>query len=183
RQSIGQGDTDAPIFWLAVIYLNYAEAKAELGEFDGTVQSLTLDKLRARAGNIWGFTVVSDPRKNMNVSDLIYEIRRERRIELMYDINDRYYALQRWHCLYLLDTQKYPDQKKGAWIGTSADADKLFDVDAAIAAGASHPDIDAEGYIDCSSGNNRIYNNKYYLFPIPSDQQTLNPEIGQNYGW
>jgi len=183
RQSIGQGDTDAPIFWLAVIYLNYAEAKAELGEFDGTVQDLTLNKLRARAGNIWGFSVVSDPRKNMNVSDLIYEIRRERRIELMYDINDRYYALQRWHCLYLLDTQKYPDQKKGAWIGTSADADKLFDVDAAIAAGASHPDIDADGYIDCSSGNNRIYNNKYYLFPIPSDQQTLNPEIGQNYGW
>ena len=184
RQSIGQGDTDAPIFWLAVILLDYAEAKAELGEFDSNVQGLTLDKLRARAGNVWGFDgTISDPRKNMNVSDLIYEIRRERRIELMYDINDRYYSLQRWHCLHLLDTQVYPDLKKGAWIGTADDDNKIFDVAAAIAAGANHPDIDEKGYIDCSNGNNRIYNNKYYLFPIPSDQQTLNPEIGQNYGW
>ena len=184
RQSIGQGDTDSPIFWTAVIMLDYAEAKAELGEFDATVQGATLDKLRARAGNVWGFDgTISDPRKNMNVSDLLYEIRRERRVELMYDINDRYYSLQRWHCLYLLDTQQYPDQKKGAWIGTANDADKLFDVDAAIAAGTNHPDVDADGYIDCSSGNNRIYNAKYYLFPIPSDQQTLNPQIGQNYGW
>ena len=193
RQSIGMGDTDAPIFWTAVIMLDYAEAKAELGEFEqalteGPLQGITphaatLDKLRARAGNIWGFSVVSDPRKNMNVSDLIYEVRRERRIELMYDINDRYYSLQRWHCLNLLDTQKYPDQKKGAWIGTADDADKIFDVAAAIAAGTNHPDIDEKGYIDCSNGNNRVYDPKYYLFPIPSDQQTLNPEIGQNYGW
>ncbi len=184
RQSIGQGDTDAPIFWLAVIFLNYAEAKAELGEFDATVQGLTLDKLRARAGNIWGFSAtVVDPRNNMGVSSLLYEIRRERRVELMYDINDRYYSLLRWHKLDLLDTNLHPDIKKGAWIGTAADADKLFNVEAAELAGTNHPDVDEDGYIDCSSGNNRIYDKKYYLFPIPSDQQTLNPAIGQNPGW
>jgi hypothetical protein len=188
RQSIGQGDTDAPIFWLAVIYLNYAEAKAELGEFDADIQGKTLDKLRARAGILWGFdwSSVNDPRAATlmpGVSQLIYEIRRERRVELMYDMNDRYYSLQRWHKLDLLDTQKHPDIKKGAWIGTANDADKLFDVAAAEAAGDSHPNVDADGYIDCSSDNNRIYHPKYYLFPIPSDQQTLNPEIGQNWGW
>ena len=184
RQSIGQGDTDAPIFWLAVIYLNYAEAKAELNEFDAVVQGLTLDKLRARAGNIWGFdATINDPRNNMGVSNLLYEIRRERRVELMYDNNDRYFSLLRWHKLDLLDTRNHPDLKKGAWIGTKNDADKLFDVEAAIAAGTNHPDIDAEGYIDCSNGNNRIYEAKYYLFPIPADQQTLNPAIGQNPGW
>ena len=183
RQSIGMGDTDAPIFWYAVILLNYAEAKAELGEF-AEVKSKTLDMLRARAGNIWGFDeTVVDPRNNMGVSPLLYEVRRERRVELMYDINDRYYSLQRWHQLQLLDTRNYPDQKKGAWIGTADDADKLFDVEAAIAAGTNHPDVDEKGYIDCSNGNNRVYDPKYYLFPIPSDQQTLNPQIGQNYGW
>ena len=188
RQSIGQNDTDAPIFWLAVIYLNYAEAKAELGEFNADIQGKTLDKLRARAGILWGFdwSSVNDPRAATlmpGVSQLIYEIRRERRVELMYDMNDRYYSLQRWHKLDLLDTQKHPDIKKGAWIGTANDADKLFDVAAAEAAGDSHPNVDADGYIDCSSDNNRIYHPKYYLFPIPSDQQTLNPEIGQNWGW
>lgn len=188
RQTIPQNDTDAPIFWLAVIYLNYAEAKAELGEFDATIQGLTLDKLRARAGILWGFDwqSVNDPRAATlmpGVSQLIYEIRRERRVELMYDINDRYYSLQRWHKLDLLDTQQHPDIKKGAWIGTTADADKLFDIEAAKAAGKTFPDVDADGYIDCSNGNNRIYHPKYYLFPIPSDQQTLNPEIGQNWGW
>lgn len=185
RQTIGQGDTDAPIFWYAVILLNYAEAKAELGQFDATVQGKTLDMLRVRAKCSWPVFdgTLNDPRNNMGVSSLLYEIRRERRVELMYDINDRYYSLLRWHQLRLLDTDLYPDQTKGAWIGVSSDPAKLFDVAAAEAAGTNHPNVDAKGYIDISNGNKRTYDPKYYLFPIPSDQQTLNKEIGQNYGW
>ena len=183
RQSIGQQDTDAPIFWYAVIILNYAEAKAELGEF-ADVKNL-LKELRGRAGILFGFKEnLNDPRNNMGVSSTIYEIRRERRVELMYDKNDRYYSLLRWHQLHLLDTQNYPDQTKGAWIGTADDPAKLFDVAAAEAAGKNHPDVDPQGYIDVTNGGApRIYNKKYYLFPIPSDQQTLNPQIGQNPGW
>lgn len=183
RQSIGQQDTDAPIFWYAVIILNYSEAKAELGEF-ADVKPL-LKELRGRAGILFGFKEnLDDPRNNMGVSSTIYEIRRERRVELMFDINDRYFSLLRWHQLHLLDTRNYPDQTKGAWIGTADDPAKLFDVAAAEAAGSSHPDVDEKGYIDVTNGGaQRIYEPKYYLFPIPADQQALNPAIGQNYGW
>ena len=29
----------------------------------------------------------------------------------------------------------------------------------------------------------RVWENKNYLYPIPSDQKQLNPNIGQNPGW
>ena len=30
---------------------------------------------------------------------------------------------------------------------------------------------------------NRVWSNKNYLYPLPSDQRQLNPNIGQNPGW
>ena len=110
----------------------------------------------------------SDPANNHGVSNLIWEIRRERRVELMYDKNDRYWCLIRWHQLDKLDTQKYPNIMKGAYVGEANKAEAtIFD----------------DGYIDASNGGSRIYNAKYYLAPIPSGQLDLNPNLGQNYGW
>lgn len=184
RQEIGKGETDAPIFWYAQILLNYAEAMAELQDLgvDGYVfddiNGVTLKLLRARAGNAFGFKYnFSDPMNNMGVSDLLWEVRRERRVELMFDQNDRYYSLLRWHQLDKLDTEKYPDIVKGAWIGGLVDDNTKCD-------GETYPMIDADGYIDTRNGGmERKYEPKYYLFPIPSGQIALNPELGQNYGW
>lgn len=187
RQSIGKGDTDAPIFWYAVILLNYAESVAELQDmgvagyvFDD-VKGITLKPLRARAG-ISGTGIAflynfSDPRNNMGVSDLLWEIRRERRVELMFDKNDRYYSLLRWHQLDKLDTRMYPDQTKGAWIAGLVDDISKCD-------GVTYPYVDAEGYIDVHNGaEDRTYDPKYYLFPIPSGQIILNDSLTQNPGW
>ena len=41
--------TDAPIFWLAEVYLNYAEAAAELNELTQADLDNTINKLRSRA--------------------------------------------------------------------------------------------------------------------------------------
>ena len=46
----GFSEVDMPIFRLAEIYLNLAEAKAELNELDQAVIDNTINKLRARAG-------------------------------------------------------------------------------------------------------------------------------------
>lgn len=169
RNTEGQGDTDAPIFWLAEIYLTYAEACAELGSCTQDDLNKSVNKLRARAG-LPNMTVSpeSDPANNHGVSNLIWEIRRERRVELMYDKNDRYWCLIRWHQLDKLDTQKYPNIIKGAYVGEANKAEAtIFD----------------DGYIDASNGGSRTYNAKYYLAPIPSGQLDLNPNLGQNYGW
>ena len=170
RNSISGADTDAPIFWLSAILLNYAEACAELGSCSQTDLDNSINKLRDRVGMPRLTTSpAADPANNMGVSNLIWEIRRERRVELMFDNNDRYWSLIRWHQLDKLDQTKYPNQCRGAW-----------------AAGFEHDQVtlDADGYINTLNGKTgRIYEAKYYLNPIPSGQSTLNPQIGQNYGW
>lgn len=176
RQSIGTNTTDAPIFWYAQILLNYAEACAELGTITDADLNLSINKLRDRVGMPHLTTAVAaDPANNMGVSNIIWEIRRERRVEMMYCQNDRYYSLQRWNQLELLDTQKHPDQCRGAYVGNLTAADGID---------LSQITVDADGYINCKNGGaERIYDPKYLLFPIPNGQKTLNPQIGQNPGW
>ena len=118
NQSGSSNHTDAPIFWLAEILLNYAEACAEMGNCTQADLDKSVNLLRARVGMPdMSVTPVADPANNMGVSDLIWEIRRERRVELMFDLEDRYWSLIRWKQLDKLDNGKYPDQTKGAWIG------------------------------------------------------------------
>jgi hypothetical protein len=171
RQATNGNETDAPVFWLAEIVLNAAEACAELGDEAGAKKYVNM--LRTRAG-MPALKLQNDPANNMGVSDLIWEVRRERRIELMFDINDRYWSLIRWHQLDKLDTEKYPDQTKGAWIEKGWPIDlksvKLTEGD--------------HGYIECNTtGVHRKFEEKHYLAPIPSGQIELNDQIGQNPGW
>ena len=171
RQATNGNETDAPVFWLAEIILNQAEACAELGDEAGAKKYVNM--LRTRAG-MPELKLQNDPANNMGVSDLIWEVRRERRIELMFDINDRYWSLIRWHQLDKLDTENYPDQTKGAWIEKGWPIDlnsvKLTEGD--------------HGYIECNTtGVHRKFEDKHYLAPIPSGQAALNPQIGQNPGW
>lgn len=169
RPEGGKNYTDAPIFWLAEILLNHAEACVELGDNAAAVNSI--NKLRARAGmpNLTT-SPAPDPANNMGVSDLIWEVRRERRVEMMYDKNDRYWSLIRWHQLDKLDTGKYPDIAKGAWVGNHLTE-------------SSTAKADANGYIDMTGKGTRTYDKKHYLRPIPSGQLDLNPNLGQNPGW
>lgn len=171
RNSISGADTDAPIFWLSNVILNYAEACAETGDNANAVAAV--NKLRKRAGMPYlAASPKADPANNMGVSNLIWEVRRERRVELMFDNNDRYWSLIRWHQLDKLDQSVYPNLTRGAWVGTSADFK------------TSEIDTDANGYISTLDGAApRKYDKKYYLNPIPSGQITLNEQIGQNPGW
>lgn len=115
RQTTSKNYTAAPLYWLSVIYLNYAEAKAELGTITNEDLNNTINKLKARAGLPPITTEVADAGDNdMGVSPLIWEIRRERRCELMLDNDFRYWDLIRWHQLDKLDTERNPDIRLGA---------------------------------------------------------------------
>ena len=171
RQATNGNVTDGPIFWLAEVVLNQAEACAELGDEAGAKKYV--DMLRTRAG-MPGLKLQGDKANNMGVSDLIWEVRRERRVELMFDNNDRYWSLIRWHQLDKLDTEIYPDQTKGAWI----EAGWPIDLNSVKLTEGDH------GYIECNTtGVHRKFEKKHYLAPIPSGQIELNPEIGQNEDW
>lgn len=162
--------THAPIFWLSTVYLQYAEACAELGNITQADLDNSINKLRTRAGlpslnvNV-GYT---DSANNMNVSDLIWEIRRERRAELMFDNWTRYWDLIRWHQLDKLDSTKHPDILLGANIINDPN-NKVVDR--------------VNTYIDGTKKKTRIYDKKNYWYPIPSDQISLNDKLTQNPGW
>ncbi len=173
RQSTYGNWTDAPIFWYAEILLNYAEACAELGNITQNDLDRSINLLRDRVGMPHLLTSVeADPANNMGVSNIIWEVRRERRVEMMYCMNDRYFSLLRWNKLSLLDTDANPNLSRGAYVA-GFNAISLGEVD-----------VDADGYINCSNnGAPRKWDAKYNLFPIPDDQRNLNPQIGQNPGW
>lgn len=163
--------THAPLFWLAVVFLNYAEACAELGSITQADLDQSINLLKDRAGLPHLNTTVgfSDPANNHGVSDLIWEIRRERRCELMFDNYVRYWDLVRWHQLDKLDNSKNPDILRGANVANDMEGCKAAKVGE---------------YIDGSMNSVRTYDKKYYLYPIPTGQISLNPQLAPNNpGW
>lgn len=166
-RSVGTSNyTDGPLYWLAMIYLEYAEAKAELGTITQADLDNTINKLQARAGlpNM-SLTPAADPANNHGVSNLLWEIRRARRCELMFD-GYRYWDLIRWHQLDKLDTQKYPNILLGANIVNDT----------------QEKSVTLSGNYIAKSGA-RVFDKKHYFYPIPTGQITLNPNLGQNPGW
>ncbi len=167
RNGIGSGYTDAPIYWISVIYLNYAEAKAELGTLTQTDLDNTINKLLARADvPAMDLNPQADPANNHGVSNLLWEIRRCRRCELMTDNWYRYWDLVRWHQLDKLDSGKYPNINRGANLSNVTDCQATLD----------------GGYV-VATGKTRSFEKKYYFWPIPQNQCSLSPATVQNDGW
>ncbi len=168
RTETNTGYTDAPIYWYPVILLNYAEAKAEIGTItqDDLDKSVNIVQKRAFGNDNAKITLspAADPANNHGVSNLIWEIRRARRCELMLDNWFRYWDLVRWHQLDKMDTNNHPNILRGAHVGNIDGVDTV------------------DGYLLASFAS-RSYDKKYYLYPIPTQQMILNPAIKQNFGW
>ena len=187
--SLDQNVTDAPIIRLGEVLINYAEAAAELGPITQEDLDISINKLRSRSDIqlpplevIGGMPAVNgvvydDPKRDPSVPSLIWEIRRERRVELVFQ-GFRLDDLRRWSKLEYTDTQSNSDINRGAWIRKS-DYPQTTDQ---IEGGA------AEGYIIPSPNAKRLFSDsKVYLSPIPLDQITLYKDHGvileQNPGW
>ena len=83
----GQGTIDVPLFKIEEVLLNYAEAKYEKGSFTQADADQTINRLRAR-GQVAPMIVSSidasfDALRDPSVDPVLWEIRRERIIELM----------------------------------------------------------------------------------------------------
>ena len=181
--NIGTGYTDAPIYYLSKILLNYAEAKAELGTISQEDLDNSVNKLQARAG-LPGMTLTpaNDPANNHGVSDLLWEIRRVRRCELMTDGN-RYWDLVRWHQLDKLDSEKYPQINRGAYLKDAQVYVTALETKKGVEEkDMTKYDLDEAGYI-IPVKKTRTFNKKYYFYPIPSEMLNTNPNFTQNPGW
>lgn len=178
----GRSFTCAPLYWLANIYLDYAEARAEKGELTDADINNTLNKLYKRAGlpdnrTVADLSAVNDPANNMpGVSSLLWEIRRCRRCELMFDQYHRFYDLVRWHQLEIMDTSK-PEN-----------IDLILGANVSNAPSTLLSDISVtNGYLDAfktiKATSPRKFTNREYLQPIGTTQIALNKNLTQNEGW
>lgn len=170
-------DIDAFIFRYAEVLLNYAEAQYEL---NGTLTQAELDKsinlIRARVGMP---SLTTNPVKDPNakdygysVSSLLYEIRRERRIELAGE-GFRFDDIIRWKSGKLTNNIK---TILGMKLTDSLRSQYSYDV--------SSVKVDVNKYVIVYPGlpTGRTWNDKLYLYPLPTDQITL-CNYTQNQGW
>ncbi|MDD4190806.1 MAG: RagB/SusD family nutrient uptake outer membrane protein [Mangrovibacterium sp.] len=156
----GHCTIDRIIFRYGRLLVGYAEAKAELGECTQTVLDNSINKLRARVGmphltTDVGFVDPNWPNWEVPVSSLINEIRRERRIETCAE-GTRWDDLVRWKAGKRLED---PLTYRGAFDPATGD------------------------YRDLYPGFTRVWDNKLYLYPIPTQERALNPNLEQNPGW
>ncbi len=161
---------DAPIYRMGEVLLNYAEAKFEMGQFDQSIADITINRLRVR-GDVAPMTLSDidasfDPTRDASVDPVLFEIRRERAVELMAE-GFRREDLRRWKKMHYA-----AEVKLGRWITAASQNNKV-----PIQNGAS------EGYVQLVPGSPPSFPEHYYLFPLPSDQIVLNPNLEQNPGW
>ncbi|WP_345949666.1 RagB/SusD family nutrient uptake outer membrane protein [Mucilaginibacter sp. PAMB04274] len=184
-------DTQAPVIRLGEVLINYAEACAELGTLTQTDLDNSVNKLRKRANiNMPNLQVVgglpavnnvvyNDPKRDPSVPAMIWEIRRERRVELMME-GFRNSDLRRWKKYEYLDTQANPDINLGAWINKADYPGTTVTIQNNATQGYIIPAPRAE--------TQRIFNDpRVYLSPLPIDQIKLYKDQGvdlkQNPGW
>ena len=203
---------DMPLFRLAEVLLNYAEAKAELGTLKQADLDNTIRPLRARAGlpdldmeeaNANPDPYLSSPETGYaNVTGdnkgVILEIRRERTLETPME-GLRYWDIMRWkegkrfekpiEGLYFPGTGEYDLDGNGSVDVCIYDTEKAPGNSADVLYLKLGTDIvlskGTSGNVLAHSTQQRIWNEERdYLYPIPTDDRVLTQgAISQNPGW
>lgn len=200
QNEANQTTYDWYVFRYAEVLLINAEAKAELGSINQADLDKTINLLRERLDEPGKFemgrltvnppadplaTVGGKPRYGYTVSPLIYEIRRERRIELAFE-GFRWDDIVRWNAGKLIENPKtmlgmavtdgVVERYKKYNGGTDPLSSRLF-------YNISDWDGKQKKLLQVYSNTSRVWDDKLYLDPLPTDQLVLNPNLTQNPGW
>lgn len=179
----GNCETALPVIRYAEALLAYAEAAAELDQWNDAVAEKTLKALRGRVG----VTYVT-PVKDANFTDFGYEltpvlqeIRRERRAELALQ-DFRLDDLMRWKGENLIVGQR----GKGAYVGDESILFKSFSSSDRLKI-RERLTLDDKGWADPLSGTlpggYQFHTDRDYLLPIPPSELELNKTLNQNPKW
>jgi hypothetical protein len=157
---------DFPVIRYAEVLLNYAEATYELnGEISDADLDISLNLVRARVNP--NMTKLSNSLVNNNGLSMREEIRRERTVELLFE-GFRIDDLKRW---YTASTEMPMDQLGVKYTGTWFESHWT----------TQSRSLNSDGCIILYT--DRQWEEKNYLYPLPSDQLQLNPNLEQNPGW
>jgi starch-binding outer membrane protein, SusD/RagB family len=195
------------LFRYAEVLLNYAEAKAELGQLTDAEWAQTIGALRARAGITGGLTslpTVVDPYlKSVYFPDIsspvILEVRRERGIELAME-GFRFYDIVRWARGPLMEMEWRGIYVPQANQNIDLDENGTPDVNFMVTNIPTNQRVAGVTYISVSGNDFKLANGssgeivwrndiprkweqKNYLYPIPEADLLTNPALKQNPGW
>ncbi|MBB2148910.1 RagB/SusD family nutrient uptake outer membrane protein [Pedobacter gandavensis] len=215
------GSVDFPVYRYAEVLLTNAEALAELGRLSQSDLDVTVNLLRKRAGlpnlNLAQANGNPDPQllqqfdNVMSNQGVIFEIRRERRVEFAFE-NFRFDDLMRWKAGKLLT--KSPEGIYFAGLGKyDLTGDGVEDI-ILIDGSQTIPDeahkeknslgitlvyyltgtVGSEATVFLKNGSNggnilteaftrKFEEPKYYYRPIPQQQILLNKNLKQIFGW
>lgn len=209
--------SDAPVIRLAEVVLNWIEAKAELAEhFGGTpIVQADIDKsinaIRDRPLDAYATSqgvkktshmllaaMPVDPKRDADVSALLWEIRRERRMEFVFEFS-RLNDLRRWKKLQYMNFSTDPDYFLGPWVNVQAEAPlyiaatnvgkvRVKKADGTIVTYNGSNAADLVGYWLIENVQNRnAFTDRSYLAPIGQAQiiqyQDRGYTLTQTKGW
>lgn len=213
---------DVPVYRYAEVLLTYAEAKAELGTLtqEDLDKSVNLIRARVQMPDLKLAAANSSPdpamaQKYPNVTGanrgVIFEIRRERRVEFAFE-DKRFDDVMRWQAGKLLtnipEGAYFPGLGKYDLTGDGVEDIILIDKSKTIPAekdkeknslgvvliyyraGAIGEDVtvylkngNAGGTMVTETAVRKFEDPKYYYRPIPQKEMLLNPKLKQVFGW
>jgi hypothetical protein len=209
--------SDAPVIRLAEVVLNWIEAKAVLAQYFGGAAvsqgdlDLSVNAIRSRpldaAAIAKGVQKTAplqlaampvDPLREGDVPELIWEIRRERRMEFVFEYS-RLLDLKRWKKLGNMDFSTNPDYFLGPWVNVQAEIPTYLTTankgkirvkkeDGTIVTWDGANASDMVGFWMVENAQNRnAFDDRAYLSPIGQSQIIQYEEAGftltQTTGW
>ena len=210
-EHVNHGTNDMPVFRLGEVYLNYAEALAELGSLTQNDLDISVNRLRDRVGmphldmaaannnpdwylgsEEYGYPNVDGPDKGV-----ILEIRRERAVELAQE-GFRLSDLARWRAGNCLNQEFYGVYFPGPgeydlsgdgkpdiclYVGANPKHKDMADIQIGDATGVLLSE-GSSGFMDYHQIVEHAFNEaRDYYYPIPTKERELNPNLKQNPGW
>ena len=209
--------SDAPVMRLAEVVLNWIEAKAVLAEYlggspvtqediDKSINAIRLRPLDAAAADkgvqqtaplILG-ALPDDADRDPDVPSLIWEIRRERRMEFVFE-HTRLLDLKRWKKLDYMNFSTNPDYFLGPWVnvqdeapayltGTYIGRTKVKQLDGTVITYDGSNAASLVGFWMVDNAQNRNpFTDQSYLAPVGQSQVIQYEEKGftltQTKGW
>jgi hypothetical protein len=207
---------DAPVMRLAEVALNWIEAKAELATLGGPavtqadldasinairnrpLDAVAIDKGVQKTAPLLLTDIPDDPDRDGDVPPLLWEIRRERRMEFVYE-HTRLMDIKRWKKIQYMDANANEDLLLGPWVDfpnefpewlVAAKVDKLKvqKGDGTVVTYNGSNDAEMVGfYVPENVSNRDPFTERVYLAPIGNNQISQYAEKGftlsQTPGW
>lgn len=172
----GTARRNIPVFRLAEIYLNYAEALNEYLEKPDQRVYDAVNKVRARVQ--MPALPIKDRTEDLTKEGMRKRIRNERRVELAFE-SHRFYDVRRWMIAANHNGVKGTDNGIVYGMNNRPSQEELE---------ATGLDWKSEAagvavFYKRTPMQTRVFQEKHYLFPIPKSEIDKNPNLKQNYGW